>query len=213
MALSLRPRPPLGWALTLCAACGGSPSPPSPAPTAPSTLSTSAATVTIGAFTINYEADVTSADRGIVEGAVRGGQALFQSRFGRPIAEPTTVSIRAGTGSFGAQAQGHLITIFTGDAGWSAVSPARRHRTVVHEAFHVLQNEAGWADDPNRWLREGAAEYVGYAAAVDAGMTSYATVRDCEIQIYINGGGASTPRLETISFALSSPVGSRYAIA
>ena len=83
----------------------------------------------------------------------------------------------------------------------------------MHEAFHVLQTETGWADDPNRWLREGAAEYVGYGAAIAAGLTTYENLRNCEIQIYINGGGTATPRLEEITFALVSPVNSRYAIA
>ncbi|MSO29951.1 MAG: hypothetical protein EXQ48_03270 [Acidobacteria bacterium] len=154
-----------------------------------------------------------SADRTLIENGVRTAQALFQGRFGRAVTGQTTVDVRAGSGPFVAQGQGHLMTIYAGDARWSAISSTGRTRTVVHEAFHILQGEVGWAVDPTQWLFEGAAEYVGYTGAIDAGNTTYATVRNCEIQIYFDGGGSATPPLETISFTLSSAVNSRYAVA
>ena len=197
--------------LTFTSACGGgsASTSPSPVPTPAATPSPQASIATPG-FTFTYETAVSSADRTLIENGVRTAQALFQSRFGRGVAGAVTVDVKATAGP--TQAQGHAITISTGSTGWRDVGASARTRTVVHETFHVLQGEAGWALDPTRWLFEGAAEYVGYAGAIESGLTSEAAVRACEVEIYFNGGGASTPRLEAISFSSDSSVGSRYAV-
>ena len=200
------------WMLCFLLSCFGCGSAGRSSPSAP-TLSGSSTATSIAGFTLNYEAGVTSVDRTLIENGIRTAQALFQGRFGRAITGQTTVDVKAGSGPFVGQGQGHLVTIYAGDPRWSGISSTSRTRTVVHEVFHILQGEVGWALDPTQWLFEGAAEYVGYAGAIDAGSATYTTVRNCEIQIYLDGGGSATPPLETISFALSSSVNSRYALA
>lgn len=192
--------------------CGGS----SPSAPTPSTAGTPApdplpaAIVQVEGASLHFAAGVTAADRDLIAHAAVMARTFFLSRFGRTIAGTVTVNVGAGTGPM--QAQGHIVTISAGEQSWASRSPVRRTSTVVHEFFHVLQGEGGWTFQPIQWLFEGAAEYVGYAAPIDAGMTTYATVRACEIEIYFNGGGPSTPPLHEISFALSSPVASRYAV-
>lgn len=219
MSLAVRCR----WLVVVSAvACGCGGSGGGSTPSTPTPLPTPLPTPPIAGFTFNYESGVSSADRTLIEGGIRTAQALFEGRFGRAISVPTIVNVVAGDGPGTAQAQGHLITIYSGNSGWIRASSTGHLKTVVHEAFHVLQNEAGWAviNDPTQrlqteWLSEGSAEYVGYAGVIEAGATSYAAVRACEVQIYFNGGGASTPPLQTIIFRPSegASVNSRYAIA
>ena len=197
--------------LLVLAACGGG------APAAPSSQSTpppaqdTAATVNVQGATLNFAAGVTSPDRELITRAATAARSYFTSRFGRAIAGEVTVNVGAGTGPM--QAQGHTVTLSTGEQSWIRRGPAGRTSTVMHEFFHVLQGEGGWTFQPIQWLFEGAAEYVGYDGAIELGLTTYQAVRACEIEIFFNGGGLATPPLHEISFLLSSTVGSRYSVA
>lgn len=196
--------------LALAACGGGAPAAPS-AQSGPAPSQDAAGTVTVQGATLNFAAGVSASDRELITRAATAARSYFASRFGRAIAGEVTVNIGAGTGPM--QAQGHTVTLSTGEQSWIRRGAAGRTSTVMHEFFHVLQGEGGWTFQPIQWLFEGAAEYAGYDGAIEMGLTTYQAVRACEIEIFFNGGGLATPPLHEISFLLSSTVGSRYAVA
>jgi hypothetical protein len=72
------------------------------------------------------------------------------------------------------------ITVNVGSAAWQLESAVERHKVVAHEYFHVIQD---WLHGPSYplpeafFLVEGAAEYAGYAAVIDAGELTHERFR------------------------------------
>ena len=84
---------------------------------------------------------------------------------------------------------------------------------MVHEMFHILQSEVGWPTAVGGWSHEGAAEYLGYMATVDAGMARYSEIQECQVANYFGADGPNSPPLEQLSFEAASTVRGRYLIA
>jgi hypothetical protein len=113
-----------------------------------------------------------------------------------------------------ATAAGSLDGIFVnaGSDGWKQRSAAQRERVVAHELFHAAQNalaEAGWdAATEVPWLAEGAAEYFGTAAVVDAGLMTFAshdtdvafTAVNAPLSAYQSSNSYSRPGLYAIGY-------------
>jgi hypothetical protein len=113
-----------------------------------------------------------------------------------------------------ATAAGSLDGIFVnaGSDGWKERSVAQRERVVAHELFHAAQNalaEAGWdAATEVPWLAEGAAEYFGTAAVVDAGLMTFAshdtdvafTAVNAPLSAYQSSNSYSRPGLYAIGY-------------
>jgi hypothetical protein len=198
------------WVLAVCAACGGK------GPTAPTETGTPAMCVPISFgsappahFTFRYQEGVGGSDRELIENAAALAQRTFEARFGRGLMRPVTFDVRAASG--GSFAGNSTVTLNVLHQGWTGAGVPRRTRIVAHEMFHLLQVEYGWPIDPNRWLWEGAAEYAGFAAAIDGGMVTYDQVKTCENDSYF---GSSSPPLEQLDF--TDPSGgsqTRYIVA
>jgi hypothetical protein len=188
-----------------------SPAPPvAPAPAPPATP---APAPTSSPVTYVFDAGVSESDRSIIESAAQLAQQYFQRQFNRAVQRAVTVTVRDADGPFGASAGGNAILVYTGHEGWRVTARIGRTKTMVHEMFHILQEEVGWPPPYGGWSHEGSAEYVGYMATVDAGMVSYDDVQRCQIANYFFADGASSPRLEHLSFEPTSPVRGRYLIA
>jgi hypothetical protein len=65
----------------------------------------------------------------------------------------------------------------------------KRTSTVVHELFHVIEDQNRWFGNQEFWGYEGGAEFVAWAGVIDKGLTSYQLVRDCKINNFIDGDG------------------------
>lgn len=77
------------------------------------------------------------------------------------------------------------ITVYTKSAGW--ISARRtRPKIMLHELFHVLQQQEGWSLRTN-WVREGAAEYVAYRGTfIDERSLTETLSRECHASQVVN---------------------------
>lgn len=97
-----------------------------------------------------------------------------------------------------------LIQVGAGDPRWTGLAPIVKSKIMVHEYFHILQNElsqeyGGPADEVRAsgptWLREGSAELVAWKAVVDV---AFGTVRARFIESTRRNPATTLRRMETL---------------
>jgi hypothetical protein len=148
--------------------------------------------VTSGLFTFNFAAGTQASDQDLIKNAVTTQAAFFLSALGRTITQPTIINSVAsdpGCAAAGASAFTGIakLTICANNFGWTAHDALNRQKIVMHELFHALQFEVHWLGHPNpdassaHWMDEGAAEYMGWRGAANAGLVSFDTARQCMI--------------------------------
>lgn len=222
-------------AIIFASACGGSsydgaptsPSPtPSPAPSpAPAPTPTPSPNPSpppsAGPFVATFVFDdgISSTDRRLVESNTAASQDYFTARFGHGMRGSVTVNVRAADCPTQALRGARVDLCNNWLRGGSLI---RRTRTVVHEFFHIVQQQnglsggrpcAGCPDSISPWWHlEGSAEYVAWAFVADKGMASYQQVRDCQIANYFGGGGPNAPPLSQMNTGDSDP-GAYYVTA
>jgi hypothetical protein len=155
--------------------------------------------VTAGEIIFRFSSFVTQPDQQVVRDAIAFGQSYFASTFGWTLTSKLTVT--AGPGSPGATGVANRTTmmLFTDTPYWNGSSADGRQRIVLHEFFHVLQLSTGWGGGVPRWLMEGAAEYVGFRAAIiDRGVATADAVRACH-EHYVDAHPVPIPALSELS--------------
>jgi len=129
--------------------------------------------------------------------AERGNQ-FFARAFGRTIRDQVTFVVNpaaSASANSSAQTGGHRITVSVTGANAQNLLPYSFEKTLVHEMFHVLQNEVGWTSPT--WFIEGSAEYVGYSYLIDQGLVSRDRVISCEMSIANSGAKPPLSQLAT----------------
>jgi hypothetical protein len=137
--------------------------------------------------TVAYEIlkDVSAEDQAYVREGIWLAQDYFAAELGAAVHDPMTVEMRAGDPGAKAPAgtySGNRIVIETAHPVWAAeATPLHKVKILVHEVFHLLQdeltgNEQGGLPGPP-WLAEGSAEYLAYQAVVGKGLVSPDDVR------------------------------------
>ena len=140
------------------------------------------------------DSGVSAEDEAYVREGVRLAQDFLAATFGLDVTAPVTFEVEAGdpggrsaAGTYGSGRVG----IETAHPVWTEAGALQRTKIVVHEYFHLLQDDLlnGHERGP-LWLMEGAAEYVAYLAVAERGLIPYDAVRD-----YHYGGVAFNPLL------------------
>jgi len=159
-------------------------------------------------FSVNYDAAISAGDRILIEQAAALAQRYFAAVFRRSIAQPVTIRVFADR-SGGAEYQ-HVVYLWTGN--WAILGSFGRAKIVIHELFHVLQEEVGFPDD-SAWLFEGAAEWVGYRAQTDTGAIPYGPVKDCQIRGVTGATLSAIPLSAFENWTTFSATGGSYTLA
>ncbi|MDP1569265.1 MAG: hypothetical protein Q8L86_04610 [Vicinamibacterales bacterium] len=186
-------------------ACSGGPTAPTPPPAVPSSSPQPPA----ASFVFKYQDGVASEDRADIEATAPAVKAYFDEQFGKTLSGTITFDVRFEVGPNASGTAGNnTVTIYTlSPFGWTNVGKVLRVKTIAHELFHILQQQAGWSGFG--WLLEGSAEYAGYRFVADTGLVSFDIIKSCQIYNY---GTSHEPPLQELERMFSAP-DNRYAIA
>lgn len=138
--------------------------------------------------TFTVESAVAAQHAEEVKEGIALADAYFREVFGRTVCIRVTVRVLAGTaeqgvaGVFGVD----LIQVGTGHVWWRTSERHSRIKVLVHEYFHVFQNELSRSrgapanqvrPDGPAWLREGSAELIAWRAVDWKGWVPFNAVR------------------------------------
>ena len=183
------------------------PPPPPPAPTPPAAPPAPPPVDVPATFAVG--SGVPADQEQLVRRALALGNGWFRARLGRELGAfsvylfadlegvaaayaevtgNTTERARRQWETSTAIAQNGTIFVHLGSTGWIQSNELARTKILVHEAFHVLQEQlagpralvSGDTDVPvagPRWLSEGAAEYIAFRAVSDNGSASFEATR------------------------------------
>jgi hypothetical protein len=145
-----------------------------------------------GMVTFNFDTGVTAEDEAYIREGVRLAQDFIAATFGLDVSEPVTVEVQSSDpGRSSAEAGNQRITFRTAHPVWITSNALQRTKIVVHEYFHLLQEDLLSGHEPwPIWLQEGTAEYVAFLTVAERGLISYDEVRN-----YHYGGAAYNPLL------------------
>jgi hypothetical protein len=156
------------------------------------------------AFT--FDPEVSIADQELIREGIRLAQTYLPPAVGRGVVASTMIAVtvlpstRPGTT---AMANGHRIDVFVNSQGWQNATRVQKLK-ISWPGFYNSEGA--------RWLMEGAAEYVGYRAVIDAGLVSYDTVRNCQVSNV--SSGTPLPPLSTLEGqAFNETPGATYGLA
>lgn len=160
-------------------------------------------------FVFKYQDGVTSTDKTDIEDTAPTVKTYFLNQFGKTVSGTITFDVRFEIGPNAAATAGNnTVTIYTlSPFGWTNIKKVQHVKTIAHELFHILQQQAGWSG--GGWLSEGSAEYSGYKFTADSGLVPFETVKNCQISNY---GTTNEPPLRDLANMFASP-DNRYVIA
>jgi hypothetical protein len=132
----------------------------------------------------------SAADAQIVRDGVQEAARFFKQTFNRTMQNATTITAsttdatcqqRAGNTAYTVAG---AVTICTASPGWTTMGPNMKEKIVVHENFHLLQNEVRWIGGvpTPTWLIEGSAELMGFGGMADVGTIPLTMARSCNIK-------------------------------
>jgi hypothetical protein len=177
------------------------------------------------AFTLE---GASAADQQTIRDGVQIAHAYYLATLGRTVQQAATISASTTVpgctqvGGGAAFTGPHTITFCVGNPGWLQLGPMNREKVVMHELFHVLQFEMGWAGNPATagptWLIEGSAELMGYKAFTSQGQLGFPTALACQVKQVADFAQQKPPGLPNLDAvesqqAWSSTVGPLYALA
>ena len=132
--------------------------------------------------TFLFDPGVSELDKYDVIEGIRLGQLMIASYFGVPNLANLRVTVLgtadAESDTTLASTYGSEIEVYTGSGVWQDLSQIERVETLVHELFHVYQNQMiEYASEPELlWFAEGTADAVGFQAIFPLGVTDQAEV-------------------------------------
>jgi hypothetical protein len=172
-----------------------------------------------GQVTVTINEGVLPEDEMYVREGIRLAQDYFAESLELEVPFPVQI-----TAYLGVVAENPGIVASTGDGfidvmtqadGWETSPPFVRVHVMAHELVHVLHRSlvGGLYESTPLWLDEGLADYLGYAAVVDAGLVSAEAVTANHTALVVFGGDA--PELSAMEdrFAISVLPAKAYSLA
>ncbi len=132
--------------------------------------------------TFLFDPGVSELDKYDVIEGIRLGQLLIADYFGFPNLANLRITVLGAADDQSdttlASAYGSEIEVYTGSEVWQSLSQIERVETLVHELFHVYQNQMiESAIEPELlWFAEGTADAVGFQAIFPLGVTDQGEV-------------------------------------
>ncbi len=163
-----------------------------------------------GSISFSYDAGLPEDVKEQIWQSAREAQAYFVATFGRGVQRPVLIDVRQrhpDDAEYGGYAAGHRIVLYTQGSDGTPDSGYFLRTGVIHELFHVLQEE--WSDGADvrrgpKWLLEGSAEYVSQLVMVDDGTMELADLQAC-LRRQSGVGTARLPALRSLEPVTAIP--------